>query len=121
MTLTYAELTALNERVRTTNNALSLVRGERISQDAQWGVQDHPDGTGPAFAETLREHRGFMANAELFGVLTWRDILVEELLEALCEKDPERLGEELVQLAAVAVAWREHLHRCGSAPIVVAA
>ncbi|ONI83991.1 hypothetical protein ALI22I_34080 [Saccharothrix sp. ALI-22-I] len=104
-----------------TNNTLSLVRGERISQDAQWGVLDHPDGTGPAFAAMLKDWREYVDMAATYGMLTWRDILVEELFEVLCEQDPERLGTELVQLAGVAVAWREHLHRRGAAPVVAAA
>ncbi|MCG8926677.1 hypothetical protein [Lentzea sp. CC55] len=115
--LSYSEMLALNERVRLTNNALSLVRAERNAQDAQWGTQDHPDGTGPAFNSALGDARRNMAEAQRFGVLSWRDILLEEVFEALCEQDAERLGEELTQLAAVAVAWREALHRRGTAPV----
>ncbi|WP_367135740.1 hypothetical protein [Saccharothrix sp. HUAS TT1] len=121
MTLTFAELTAMNERVRLTNNTLSLVRSERIAQDAQWGVQDHPDGTGPAFHEMLRDVRSNMRLAERMGVVSWRDVLLEEVAEALVEQDPVRLAEELVQIAAVAVAWRESLHRRGVAAVVAVA
>lgn len=41
-------------------------------------------------------------------------VLVEEVGEvarAICERDPEAMREELVQVAAVAVAWVEALSR----------
>ena len=41
-------------------------------------------------------------------------ILVEEVGEvarAICDRDPEHMREELVQVAAVAVAWVEALSR----------
>ncbi|XVV02742.1 hypothetical protein ACQPW3_36130 [Actinosynnema sp. CA-248983] len=121
MTPTFDELTRMNERVRLTNNTLSLVRQERITQDTEWGVQDHADGTGPAFAAMLKDWRDHIDLASAFGMLTWRDILVEELFAALVEQDPERLARELEQLAAMAVAWREALHRRGTAPVLAAA
>jgi hypothetical protein len=48
--------------------------------------------------------------AEL-GVITWADIFEEEVAEALAEVDLERLREELLQVAAVAVAWVEAIDR----------
>ena len=36
---------------------------------------------------------------------TWALVLLEEVLEALSESDPQRIREELVQVAAVAVRW----------------
>jgi len=45
--------------------------------------------------------------------VTWRDILYEEVLEAYVETDWSALRAELVQVAAVAVAWIEHLDRRG--------
>jgi hypothetical protein len=44
-------------------------------------------------------------------MVTWAHILTEEFYEALAEADPEKLREELVQVAAVAVAWVECLDR----------
>ena len=46
--------------------------------------------------------------------LTWSHVLVEEVaetVEAARSKDPAHLREELVQVAAVAVKWIEHLDR----------
>jgi hypothetical protein len=85
---------------------------ERNRQEAKWGEQNHPDGTGgPGRAEqaridTLECQRQF---AEKTG--TWLDILQEEVSEAFAEKDPAALRGELVQVAAVVVAWIEAIDR----------
>lgn len=36
---------------------------------------------------------------------TWSLVLLEEVLEAIAESDPQRIREELVQVAAVAIRW----------------
>jgi hypothetical protein len=41
----------------------------------------------------------------------WDVILMEEVYEALAEKDPDRLRAELVQVAAVAVQWIDCINR----------
>lgn len=83
-----------------TSDILEDIRAERFRQDEKWGVQDH-------------------------GSLLWNAILGEEvgevskcLLEISWAKTPEEaqrlfdhLKEELVQVAAVAVAWHESLDR----------
>lgn len=85
---------------------------ERVAQDAKWGEQNHPNGTGlyqqQAAAENAR--RVCDRNAHL-GKVTWADILREEFYEALAESDPARLRTELIQVAAVAVAWVEAIDR----------
>jgi malonyl CoA-acyl carrier protein transacylase len=43
--------------------------------------------------------------------VTWEHILTEEHYEAMAEEDPTRLREELIQVAAVAVAWVEAIDR----------
>ena len=105
---------------------LDVVR-ERSTQDEKWGEQSHTNGTGP---DTLPLYDGqaFLDDdmtaarlAEIFkrrtderaatGVVTYTDILLEELFEALAESDPRRLRTELVQVAAVAAQWIEKLDR----------
>jgi hypothetical protein len=49
-------------------------------------------------------------NAEK-GAVTYADIFLEEVGEALAEHSPARLREELIQVAAVAVAWVEKINR----------
>jgi hypothetical protein len=91
---------------------LGEIAGERARQDAKWGPQSHPDGTGRpgdrAWADVMRdqcdhEHRS--------GLGTWRTILAEEVFEAFAEADLAKLREELVQVAAVAAAWVEAIDR----------
>jgi hypothetical protein len=90
---------------------LGEVLQERIDQAAKWGEQNHPDGTGglyEAAAETARARCDAHARA---GSVTWAHIFREEAYEALAESDEARLREELVQVAAVAVAWVEAIDR----------
>jgi hypothetical protein len=106
---------------------------ERDRQDAKWGEQNHPDGTGPTetpLLAPLRTHSidahdpAWRIAAELTaqtdeaaaaGTVTWRDILLEETFEALAESDPARLRKELIQVAAVAQQWVEAIDRRTSA------
>lgn len=53
------------------------------------------------------------ASAFRVGKGTWRHILQEEVAEAFAELDPAPLREELIQVAAVAVAWIEAIDRRG--------
>jgi len=85
---------------------------ERRRQDAKWGEQNHPDGTGGPG----RDHDADVARKECQrqfaeGTGTWLDILDEEIAEAYAEKDPAKLRAELIQSAAVIVAWIESIDR----------
>lgn len=88
------------------------VSDERGQQDAQWGEQNHPNGTGilgdRERADSARHVCDVMFRS---GMGTWRDILHEEVQEAFAEHDPAKLREELIQVAAVAVAWVESIDR----------
>jgi len=53
--------------------------------------------------------------AAAFGRVSWADILLEEVFEALAEDDPAALRVELIQVAAVAVQWVEAIDRKASA------
>lgn len=92
-------------------NVLGDVVEERLRQDEKWGEQNHPDGTAqPGSKETADDMRDLCnANAKA-GVLTWTDILDEEIAEAYAETDT-KLRTELVQTAAVVVAWIEAIDR----------
>jgi hypothetical protein len=96
----------------------AAVTAERAKQDSKWGEQNHPDGTGEPHEAVLAEaKRRLCETAAGAGALTWRDILDEEVAEAFAETDPARLRAELVQVAAVAVAWIEAIDRRGQATI----
>lgn len=109
----------------TTENRQQIfeeIRAERIRQDNKWGEQNHPDGTGddrhllrdvsrPTYGTLCylaREATDAHADA---GTVTWADILLEEVAEALSEQDPKRVRAELVQVAAVTAQWIEAIDR----------
>lgn len=113
-----------------TDFVLSQVRAERRAQDAKWGEQNHPNGTGdqekllhgrelPKPFSSVPVTMGTLAYvarqvtdaAARDGYLTYADILLEEVGEALAEDDPAALRTELIQCAAVAVAWVEKIDR----------
>jgi hypothetical protein len=92
---------------------MAQVRGERVRQVAKWGRQTHPDGTGPTYlnvgaVEQAKKQCEF-ERATTPGGPSWMAILNEEVREAFAERDRDRLRAELLQVAAVAVAWAEDL------------
>lgn len=89
------------------------VVAERKRQDVLWGEQNHRDGTGDAFRELSVNARDVCNRASNSGTLSWQLILMEEVLEAFAESDPEKLRTELVQVAAVAMGWVEAIDRRG--------
>ena len=123
-----AEMPPMNVRVQISVDgasvALARVLGditeERVRQEQKWGQQNHPDGTGPnllipiggvtadLYRESMRDRCDLLHHA---GGGTWEQILTEEYAEALAESDPARLRKELIQTAAVVVAWIEHIDR----------
>jgi hypothetical protein len=94
------------------SRVLEEVAEEQVRQVDKFGVQNHPDGTGqPHAAHKPYRARRDCENAFKEGRGTWRHILIEEVAEAEAEKDPVRLREELIQVAAVAVSWIEAIDR----------
>jgi hypothetical protein len=106
-------------------SVIGEVVAERERQNAKWGEQNHPDGTGPHLlllhgTEVNLDLRSGEELARIFKAKcggnapnedNWRDILLEEVFEALAELDPARLRGELIQVAAVAAAWVEAIDR----------
>ncbi|UVF61167.1 hypothetical protein SEA_AOKA_44 [Arthrobacter phage Aoka] len=102
---------------------LEIIR-ERETQHAVWGEQNHPAGTGPDvmllgtlsrfsnLRDVAKVHTDIKAHA---GKVTFADILVEEVFEALAEEDPAKLRAELIQVAAVAAQWAEAIDRAEAA------
>lgn len=89
---------------------------ERHRQDEKWGEQNHPDGTGPSgfhrhISGVADRYRSECDAAARAGKVTFRHIFLEEVFEAMAEHDPGQLRAELVQVAAVAVAWVEAIDR----------
>lgn len=109
-----------------TSGVLADVAEERAAQEVRWGEQNHASGSsnglhsldglmaaaiGDPFAGSLK---ALCEHADEHGTVTWAHILAEEVQEALdVDEDDDRaaLRKELVQVAAVAVAWVECLDR----------
>lgn len=104
--MTDLETPHLRERI------LDEIFDERYAQDARWGPQNHPDGTNIDNTHLAMIKRDMNdKNNATGGDMTWKDILEEEFLEAVSEETPDRLRTELIQVAAVAVAWIECIDR----------
>lgn len=108
--------------MQSTFNILAEVASERIRQDAKWGPQDHASvlSTADVGADSLAafyrvptEERAKATCERRFanGIGTYADIAVEEFSEAVCAPDDDARRAELVQVAAVAVAWIEAIDR----------
>ena len=112
-----------------TQRVLHEVAAERVRQNAKWGEQNHPsvdptlmgrhDGCdAQRMAEeyeipTATRAKFLCQNAAQIGECTWAHIAVEELCEAVeagVESDAA-CRAELVQTAAVLVAWIERIDR----------
>ena len=120
-----------------TSGVLAEIHSERARQTAKHGDQSHlPDGTGPLstplrgivftgpvvpengctkyayglamLAKSSTDHRSQSAGD---GTVTYADILLEEVFEAIAEDDQDLLRAELIQVAAVAVQWVETIDR----------
>lgn len=111
---------------------LEEIAAERARQDAKWGEQNHPN-VNPVLARdpaiqpyqiavfhevpTAFLARNLCDERHGRGTGSWTDIAVEEFAEAV-EKfaDDKACREELVQLAAVLVAWIECIDRRTNVP-----
>lgn len=107
----------------TTHSVLLEVFTERMRQDAKWGQQDHPSVNSFSDlvdAEERADEYGILSEAAAkeqcerrfaAGVGTYADIAIEEVAEAVCAEDDAKRRAELVQCAAVFVAWIEAIDR----------
>lgn len=102
-------------------HALGDVHGEMQRQINKWGQQNHPSYTAwdvlgkdtPLSADMAKTICDAKARA---GLVSWTDIFLEEVFEAIEEAkagDLEKLRTELIQCAAVAVSWAESIDRNG--------
>jgi len=106
------------------------IQAERLRQNKKWGEQNHPDvdpvlfnRPGGASPERIAAHleipsanraRYLCDTAKKRGETTWSGILVEEIAEAVeaaSMANYDALRTELIQVAAVAIAWLEALDR----------
>jgi len=93
---------------------LQRVRDERIRQNEKWGVQHWPllgageqkDRHHYESVAAFYQNKLSAARPEA-GEITWHDILMEEVAEVFAEADHRLIIEELIQVAAVALAIAE--------------
>lgn len=102
-------------------DVLNDVIAEREKQKAKWGEQHRanlPPTTTPEHFEYTRDTmRAICDKAEKHrtiapgytGGASWMEVLDEEIYEAYAESNKEKLRAELIQCAAVIVAWVEDL------------
>ena len=100
---------------------------ERHQQDLKWGVQDHPSisdkiskGPNSNVMDKICRYYGIptqdkaqydVEKAAKEGNLSWSHIAVEELSEVISATSEEHRRHELIQLAAVCIAWCENIDR----------
>lgn len=98
---------------------LDEVAEERARQDARWGEQNHSDAAGYGDIDLVKSAmEARQVNQKLIQAKTmsWAAILGEEVAEVFDELnvDDKNLREELIQTAAVCVAWIQAIDRRNS-------
>lgn len=104
------------------SNTKNIIKGitgeiakEREAQEARWGQQDHPSSHSELDIKRAEKNANRWKQINDARVaddtLTWDGILLEEVWEALAEKDDVLRRAELVQVAAVAAAEIEAIDR----------
>ena len=90
----------------------------RAKNYAKWGLQHHPGGSfleGPTGGtwQVVGAHLERIARVqlELYHNTCWSAILAEEVGEALVAATPEQIRSELLDVAAVCIAWAEDIDR----------
>lgn len=107
------------------HDVLDEVFAERVRQEERYGHVNHllAYGTGPDVHWCAVDKAGgysavdvqqlfrwdYELHEEQQGLPTWMHLVREEVAEAFQESDPERLAEELIQVAALCVSWVERI------------
>jgi hypothetical protein len=94
-------------------DALEVVAGEMKRQASMYGDQSGlPDGTlrpgDPGVEAAMKDACNARTQS---GLVTWRDILAEEVAEVNTARNDDDLYEELSQVAAVASSWMAAITR----------
>jgi hypothetical protein len=91
------------------------ITAERRRQNEKWGEQNHSmngiNGLNGEFERALQRALEQCRKRCETKLISWYDILMEEVCEAFLEREHEKQREEMVQVAAVAVQIIEYLDR----------
>lgn len=111
--MTYGYTKEQRTELRHRERVLEEVHAERTAQQDKWGMQDHPCIREDSIYGIAPERIAKEQCDERFrdGKGSWLDIAIEELAEAHGAKTDEERREELVQMAAVCVAWVQAIDR----------
>lgn len=116
----------LNSKEYKQKQIADEIIAERDKQDKKWGEQNHPsikehflENPTYTISEIAAEYKipdveEAKKICDLMAKLkecTWADIAIEEMCEAICTTDEKHRREELIQLAAVVMAWIECIDR----------
>lgn len=86
---------------------------ERARHIARWGIQNHESYNSELkvreYKRAEERYKSIWSAQKAEGRITWDVVLLEEVFEALSETDPEKRKEELIQVAAVAIAEAESI------------
>lgn len=98
------------------NFILADITEEREAQDAKFGANREIPDISPFDPQEFREFKETAARQRCqadfaAGVGSWEVIAQEELMEACAAKTPAERRVELIQTAAVIVAWIENIDR----------
>lgn len=98
-----------------TDRVLAQIYAERKRQEQLWGEQNHPllnaSNLSKVFAGRAEAWKECNQDRVRQGDLSWDGILLEEIYEALAERNPMAMRAELVQAAAVIVNMIECIDR----------
>ena len=107
------------DRTQTLCDILS----ERLRQEVKFPEQHLPNVQTPyqpRFVAGAMAARQWVDSSAQHGRLSWTDVLVEEVAEAIDEAEAGRvdaLRVELIQVAAVCVRWVEDIDRADREPV----
>ena len=108
----------LNAAPLELNDILLMIGQERKRQDTKFGEQNHHDVRPGVLASSAEEDANLMKSVcesdFKNGRANWAIVLLEEVFEAIAEGakgDTQALKTELVQCAAVCVAWVQAIER----------
>lgn len=116
----WCEYRALEGQETTTVYVVGEIVAERVRQLEKWWPQDHPNGLDQGVAraalwaatgKSIERQARFDLDESKGQGDNWAAILMEEVGEALQALDGSDLRGELIQVAAVAMAWVQHLDR----------
>jgi hypothetical protein len=99
----------------TRSDIFDAISTERERQDMKFGEQNipilAPDENPANFDKAAQLCKRYCAEAVLDGTISWRHVLMEEVMEVFGATTHDHQVEELIQVAAVAVSMIECLVR----------